>query len=129
MPESGEKMDFVSAEDYLDRGKDFIILEKYSDAIEDLTKAIEDFPDDEFHSEKLFMAYYARGFAYKKLKKYADAMQDFEKAFCFNRKSAEALHNYGICCQILFGEDDAEFLEFVFDDVEFLKRTATHDII
>lgn len=106
MPESGEKMDFVSAEDYLDRRKDFIILEKYSEAIEDLTKVIEFYPHDEFHSEKLFMAYYSRGVVYKKLKKYIEAMQDFEMASAFNENSAEARDNLYICEQILFGYED-----------------------
>lgn len=109
-------------EEYFERGKDNLILEKYSNAIADLTRVIEFYPHNKIYSNKLFMAYYARGVAYKKLKKYTEAMQDFEKAFCFNRNSAEALHNYGICCQILFGEDYAEFLELVFEDVEDLKN-------
>ena len=57
-------------ESYLERGKNYVIFEKYSDAIEDLTKVIEFLPDDEIYFDKLFMAYYSRGFAYKKLKKF-----------------------------------------------------------
>ncbi|MBR6012936.1 MAG: hypothetical protein IK062_04025 [Selenomonadaceae bacterium] len=98
--------DFVCAEDYFERGKDFVILEKYSEAIEDLTKAIKIFLEDEFHHEKFFMAYYARGIAYKKLKKYSEAMQDFWTALDFNSSSAEARNNLKICQQILFGYDD-----------------------
>ena len=73
------------AEEYFERGRNYVILEKYSEAIEDLTKVIEFFPPEQIYSDKLFMAYYARGVAYKKLKKYIEAMQDFEKAFCFNK--------------------------------------------
>lgn len=102
-------MDYVSAEDYFERGKDFVILEKYSEAIEDLTKAIKNFPEDELHCEKFFMAYYARGLAYKKLRKYTEAMQDFEKALEFNSNYAETLENLGICLQKLFGSDEAEW--------------------
>ena len=107
---------------YFDYGKNDIIFERYEKAIENLTKVIEFYKDKKYHSEDLFVAYYSRGIAYKHLKKDIEAMQDFEKASCFNRKSAEALHNYGICCQILFDEDDAEIFEFVFDDIELLKN-------
>lgn len=96
-----------SAENFLERGKNSIIFERYTDAIEDLTKVIEFFPHDEIYAEKLFMAYYSRGFAYKKLKKYTEAMQDFRKASVFNSNSAEVWHNLGICLQKLFGSDDA----------------------
>lgn len=98
--------DFVCAEDYFERGKDFIILEKYSEAIEDLTKAIKNFPEDEFHCEKFFMAYYARGIAYKKLQKYTEAMEDFLRALHFNFDSVEVRDNLEICRQKLFGYDD-----------------------
>lgn len=60
--------DLEIAEKFFERGKNRIIFEKYSEAIEDLTKAIELYPHDEVYSEILFMARYARGFAYKKLK-------------------------------------------------------------
>ena len=111
-----------SINDYFDYGKNDIIFERYEKAIENLTKVIEFYKDNKYHSEDLFVAHYAHRIAYKNLKKDIEAMQDFEKASCFNRKSAEALHNYGICCQILFGEDDAEIFEFVFDDIELLKN-------
>ena len=95
------------AEDFFERGKDYVIFERYADAIEDLTKAIDFLPDDEIYFDKLFMAYYSRGFAYQKLKKYVEAMQDFEKALEFNSNSAEVWNNLGICLQKLFCTDDA----------------------
>ena len=95
------------AEDFFERGKDYVIFERYADAIEDLTKAIDFLPDDEIYFDKLFMAYYSRGFAYQKLKKYVEAMQDFEKALDFNSNSAEVWNNLGICLQKLFCTDDA----------------------
>ena len=91
-------------ESYLERGKNYVIFEKYSDAIEDLTKVI------------------ARGFAYKKLKKYVEAMQDFEKALDFNSNSAEAWDNLGICLQKLFGADDAAW---AFDLANAIKNGYT----
>lgn len=100
------EFDKEMAEEFFERGRNYVILERYSEAIEDLTKVIEFYPHDEFHSEKLFMAYYARGISYKKLKKYIEAMQDFEMASAFNENSAEARNNLYICEQILFGYDD-----------------------
>lgn len=94
------------AEEYFERGRNYVILERYSDAIEDLTKVIENYPHDEIHSEKLFMAYYARGISYKKMEKYIEAMQDFEMASSFNENSEEARNNLYICKQILFGYED-----------------------
>ena len=95
-----------TAEEYFERGKNYVILEKYTEAIEDLTQVIKIFPHNEFYSEKLFMAYYARGVAYKKLEKYIEAMRDFERASCFNGDSAETKNNLDICRQILFGYED-----------------------
>ena len=109
-------------ESYLERGKNYVIFEKYSDAIEDLTKVIEFLPDDEIYFDKLFMAYYSRGFAYKKLKKYVEAMQDFEKALDFNSNSSEAWDNLGICLQKLFGADDAAW---AFDLANAIKNGYT----
>ena len=79
-----------TAEEYFERGRNYVILEKYTEAIEDLTKVIKIFPHNEFYSEKL----------------YIEAMQDFERASCFNGDSAETKNNLDICRQILFGYED-----------------------
>ena len=123
--------DLEIAEKFFERGKNRIIFEKYSEAIEDFTKAIELYPNDEIYSEILFMAYYARGFAYKKLKKYIEAMQDFETAMTYQCDPDASWHNHYICEQILFGYEDfvrwdyeaQKAFEFVCDD----DKTAIHD--
>ena len=113
------KIFFTSAENYLERGKSNLILKKYSEAIEDLTKAIENFSEDELYCEKFFMAYYARGLAYKKIKNFFEATEDFKLALDYNRDSYESWYNLGICYQVLYG---CEFAELAFDMAERLQN-------
>lgn len=110
-------------DELFNRGKDDIIFERYEKAIENLTKVIEFYKDNKYHSEDLFVAYYSRGIAYKHLKKDIEAMQDFEKATELDRNSPEAYFNLTLCCQKLFYESgDEEVIELMFEHAEDLKN-------
>jgi len=70
------------------RGYAYAELNKYEQAIEDFSKAIELNP-------ALAVAYYDRGNAYADLNKYERAIKDYEKAIELNPDFAEAYNNRG----------------------------------
>jgi len=121
--ENPKELEEENIDDYFDHGKNDIIFERYEKAIENLTKVIEFYKDKKYHSEDLFVAYYARGIAYKHLKKDIEAMRDFEKATELDRNSSEAHFNFTICYQKLFYESgEEEGLELMFKHAEDLKN-------
>jgi len=74
---------------YCDRGYAYDELEKYTDAVNDYTKAIEIDPEYTF-------AYNNRGTVYVKQKKYQNAINDFSKAIELNPNDTFAYNNRGI---------------------------------
>jgi len=77
------------AEAYSNRGIAYAKLNKYEQAIEDFSKAIELNPDDA-------EAYYNRGLAYAKLNEHEQAIEDYGKAIKLNPNYAEAYNNRGV---------------------------------
>ena len=49
------------AEEYFERGRNYVILEKYSEAIEDLTKVIEFFPPEQIYRQTFYGVLCSRG--------------------------------------------------------------------
>ena len=78
-----------TAEEYHNRGNEYMELEKYYEAIAEYSKAIKLNPDDAD-------AYYNRGIAYRKLGNYKDAIVDYSSAIKINPDDAYAYKNRGI---------------------------------
>ncbi len=75
-----------SAKQSYKAGEEFLEKEKYQDAIDQYTKAIQTDP-------KYTNAYVQRGMAYSLLKKYKEAGEDFERAIVFEPKEPEFYRN------------------------------------
>ncbi len=75
-----------SDKSYYDRGADHYFAKQYSEAIEDLTKAIEIDPDN-------YRVYDLRGSAYKSLKQFDRALSDYNRALEINPQFDNAYRN------------------------------------
>lgn len=78
-----------TAEDYVNRGKDYYDQEKFDLAVTNYTKAIEIDPQDAD-------AYYGRGLAYYDQEKFDLAIIDFTKAIEINSQDADAFSARGL---------------------------------
>lgn len=78
-----------SARKYLKAGDDFAQVNKFDDAIEQYTNAIETDPEYED-------AYIARAKIYERLRKFEEAAQDYERALVFQDKNEEIYYHAGV---------------------------------
>jgi tetratricopeptide (TPR) repeat protein len=74
---------------YLKAGEDFAEVNKFDDAIEQFSKAIE--ADPEYED-----AYIARAGIYERLRKYEEAAKDYERALVFNNKDEGIYYQAGL---------------------------------
>jgi tetratricopeptide (TPR) repeat protein len=79
----------VSAEDYMDRGYEYLQKKQYDKAIEDFTEAIRLDP-------KLADAYLNRGVAFEKKKEYDKAIKDYTEVIRLSPKDGDAYFNRGV---------------------------------
>ncbi len=84
----------ISAQQHEARGRSFTQASKYSEAIEELTAAIQAKPD-------LATAYNARGYVYLLKRDYQHALADFNDAIRLNPTYANALQNRAIAQKAL----------------------------
>ena len=81
-----------TAEEYFDKGFDYLNSGEYQLAIENYTKCLRIDPDDA-------LAYYNRGWNYDELGNYEDAIADYTRAIRIDPDYASAYKNRGITKQ------------------------------
>jgi Flp pilus assembly protein TadD len=87
-PPAEEKASIKSATSYHALGRELIQQEKFADAIQALSQAIQINPS-------MALAYNARGYARFRLKQFSEAIADFDQAIKLDPKYANAYLNRG----------------------------------